>query len=385
MRTLVLRAAIASLVTVTVAWSAESFFYPSEEDYWASEARATCHMWAPIAPQLAVERFPMAPDAEADAWSVSCHDSLRVRNGWDYIEVLATDSDGVERVLSAATSDYSDDESLFWWFTLGISALVTAAVVWPVLRASHALVRIAERLSAGDLDARVVPTGPAELRSIGIALNTMADRLTSQLRMRQVLLRSVAHELGQPLTRARFSLELLDSVNDDDARQVQRARLERCLDRLEALSDGVARQLAGAHVDAERPARTALAPLIADVLDVYPQVERQLAPVDAAFDPELFRIALRNLVENAVRHAAQTVAVRLDDRGVVVEDDGGGLPDDIDALVRPFTQGNTGGRLGLGLSIVSDIARIHGWTLELDRSPLGGARFALLNPHRSLE
>ncbi|MEM6928785.1 MAG: HAMP domain-containing protein, partial [Myxococcota bacterium] len=329
MRTLILRSAVSALLTVMILWEAQVLFYPSDEGYWRAEAEGLCALWAQAAPRLDLASFPAASPDDADAWGLSCSESLRLRSGVDDFEVIARGEAGREVVLGAATAEYDDEsgERLYWWLCLAVAGVVSVLVARPVWRSSASLGRVAGRLAAGDLDARAEPSGPQELQNLARALNGMAERIGTQTRVRQVLLRAVAHELGQPLTQARFALELLQSAEDGEARSVQVTRLERSVERLEALSEGVARQLQRARAQASATPSVPLAPLVREVARSYPRVALELAEVDGAIDPELFRIAVRNLLENAVRHAASDVRVHLDEAGLRVEDDGLGLPE----------------------------------------------------------
>jgi len=101
--------------------------------------------------------------------------------------------------------------------------------------------------------------------------------------------------------------------------------------------------------------------------------------------------AIRNLVDNAARHAAAKVAVTLttDEHGSVdlfVDDDGTGIaPEDRARVFERFTRLDEGrardaGGLGLGLALVKGIVESHRGTVTIADSPLGGARFAVRLP-----
>jgi signal transduction histidine kinase len=99
---------------------------------------------------------------------------------------------------------------------------------------------------------------------------------------------------------------------------------------------------------------------------------------------------VRNLLDNAARHASATVAVGLvttdDTVELTVDDDGPGIPaDDRDLVFERFTRLDDGrardaGGLGLGLAMVKSIAEHHGGTVVIEDAPIGGARLRVRLP-----
>ena len=108
-------------------------------------------------------------------------------------------------------------------------------------------------------------------------------------------------------------------------------------------------------------------------------------PACVVGDAIAIREALRNLLENAVRHTPPGTHIDVTagpGGSIVVEDDGPGLVDDvIPDLLQPFKKGlaSTEGA-GLGLAIVKQAVDLHGGTLQIGRSVSGGARFSLTFP-----
>jgi signal transduction histidine kinase len=94
------------------------------------------------------------------------------------------------------------------------------------------------------------------------------------------------------------------------------------------------------------------------------------------------RLAVSNLVRNAAVHAgagrrqahvAVTIAPSEVEPVVRVDDDGPGIdPADRERLLRPFERGPASAGSGLGLALVSRVARLHGGELRLGESQLGG-------------
>lgn len=121
------------------------------------------------------------------------------------------------------------------------------------------------------------------------------------------------------------------------------------------------------------------------------QLQLDSMPANWVWDPELMRIALRNLLANADRHAPTDRPIRLrvalqNDRGlqVDVEDDGPGIPaDEQGQLFQRYFRGR-GARhepgAGLGLYIVARILKLHGGQVQLHSQPGAGCRFSLILP-----
>jgi signal transduction histidine kinase len=101
---------------------------------------------------------------------------------------------------------------------------------------------------------------------------------------------------------------------------------------------------------------------------------------------------IRNLLDNADRHAQTMVAVELRNDGesgrvqLTVDDDGPGIsPDDRERVFDRFTRLDDGrardvGGLGLGLSMVKAIVEQHDGTVMIEDAPLGGARITVTLP-----
>ena len=107
-------------------------------------------------------------------------------------------------------------------------------------------------------------------------------------------------------------------------------------------------------------------------------------------DADALRRVLRNLGENAARHAASRVDIALADRGddvvLTVDDDGPGIPEsERERVLQRFVRldearSRDDGGSGLGLSIVDEVVAAHGGSMSITQSPLGGARIEVTLP-----
>ena len=177
----------------------------------------------------------------------------------------------------------------------------------------------AERIAAGDLTARVPEQGPAEVRSLAAAYNTMADRLEEQEMMRREFVVNASHELRTPLTNLQGYLEALrDGVLPPDPATFDSLREE--VDRLGRLASSLD-VLAGAEGERPRPSEFDLGALVRSAADLAaPALARRSVAlvVDVADGlivrarPDELAQVMANLLQNAVRYAATGGTVRVE-------------------------------------------------------------------------
>ena len=226
------------------------------------------------------------------------------------------------------------------------------------------------------------PTGAVEVRAAGMAFLDMRNRLERQTQSRTMMLSGVSHDLRTPLTRMRLSLSMMD--------QKEAEPLLHDVDDMERLLDAF---LDFARTDAgDRLEPTAPSEIVNAVLDDAKRMDQPvtLGAIEGPDDPVsmrpfAIRRALDNLVGNALRYGNKAeVGVSVTERAIRfwVEDDGPGIPPEryeeaLSPFVRldPARNQDKGSGVGLGLSIVADIARTHGGLLRLGVSEkLGGLK-----------
>ncbi|WP_055664357.1 ATP-binding protein [Jannaschia seosinensis] len=264
-------------------------------------------------------------------------------------------------------------------------ALVMTAVSFLFMRGQirpiRRLARAAEAFGRGEL-ADYRPTGAAEVRAAGTAFLAMRARIERHIEQRTLLLSGVSHDLRTPLTRMKLELSMMEG-EEAEALSQDVAAMERIIDTfLDFARDSATDTLL--VVDLGELVRETVA-MSAPDRDVALETVEMRAPLY----PEGMRRAVANLVKNALSygeqvrvrvHGGETAAV------VTVEDDGPGIPEtQREAATRPFARldgarSNTVGNVGLGLSIVADVARAHGGTLRLGRSELGGLKAEIVVP-----
>ncbi len=223
------------------------------------------------------------------------------------------------------------------------------------------------------------PTGAVEVRAAGTAFLDMRNRIERQSQSRTMMLSGISHDLRTPLTRLRLGLSLMD--------EAEAAPLIRDVDDMQGLVDGF---LDFARSEAlDDFATTDVADLLGDVVSDARRAGQAVTlnasdteDVSVPLRVQAVRRALENLIGNALRYGSEAyVSVQVHERAIVylVEDNGPGIPPDKrEQALRPFVRldpsrnQNKGSGVGLGLSIVSDIARSHGGILRLGESDIYG-------------
>ena len=246
--------------------------------------------------------------------------------------------------------------------------------------------------SPENLQAVSTDTVPAEVTPLVTALNRLLSRLGQSLENERRFTADAAHELRTPLAAIRVQAQVALASTDSDAHRhalnqvvlgTQRAtRLVEQLLRLARL-DPLATLTDAAPVDLNRVAEDILVELVAGsparADDV--QLDTDPGPRLVSGDAQLLGIALRNLIENALRYTETgqsiTVFVGSDNGEVVlgVRDTGQGVPgEDLPKLIERFYRGkdNTSEGSGLGLAIARRIAQLHNAHLEVDNLAGGG-------------
>jgi signal transduction histidine kinase len=269
---------------------------------------------------------------------------------------------------------------------LGLLAGMLALVAYPLARwlarRIEALGASVDAFGRGDLSARAAVAGRDEVARLAESFNQAAARIEALVATQRTLLASASHALRSPLARLRVAAELLADGRDAERAQALRAQLAAEVSALDAAVEellAVSRLELGA---AEHRPVDLLALAAEEGARVGAEVTG--APAELVGDARSLRHLLRNLLENARRHApgALEVSVAPSEGGALltVADRGPGVAErERERIFEPFAKG-TGAGLGLGLAIVRQIARHHGGEARVRPREGGGSVFEVLLP-----
>jgi heavy metal sensor kinase len=326
----------------------------------------------------------------------------------DPVRILAVAVDGSPRqvvVVGATLGDVIEagQRLLLVMGTIGpLGLLVMAAAGWllagAALRPVEQMRREAAAVTASDPGRRLpVPGTGDELARLASTLNSMLDRLQEALEREHRFVDDASHELRTPLATLRAEIDLaLTRSRDAGELEASLRSAQEDVKRLQRLADDLLllARTRGGRIPIRR-AETSLAELTArSVHTVESQaatagvtIEMEAPDETVDVDPDRIEQALRNLLENGIRHArpggvVRVTAERLDGvtRFVVTDDGPGFRPDLLTRAFEPFTRGDieTDGSAGagLGLSIVRAVAEAHGGAASAENTP-DGARVTL--------
>lgn len=297
--------------------------------------------------------------------------TLDERDIWQRVEI-------VSRVLPASL------------LALGILFLA-----WPLYRDIRRMRMAAIAFGRGHLEKRVRLGRGSSLNPLATAFNAMAGSIQKLIVSHKDLTNAVSHELKTPLTRLRFTHEMLREEPTEEERIRYLDNVERDIDDLEEIIEELL-----AHARYDRPIQPGqfeevnMQEWLTEVIKPFQESSAEVgiefhpaseAPCMCSVEKRALARAVENLLSNGLRHAESKVLLTLDctEKEIVftVEDNGKGVAEaDRQRLFEPFVRldssrhRKTGGS-GLGLAICKQIIERHGGTISCDSSILGGACF----------
>lgn len=295
---------------------------------------------------------------------------------------------------------------------LGLIGLAVAIVAYPsarrITRRLESLQASVDAFGRGDLAARASIKGKDDIAQLAVHFNQSADRIAGLLRAQKSLLANASHELRSPLARIRMAVTLFNEP-ELPAEQRVKASSELLLN-VSELDELVDEVLTASRLDASQAGASSpgteqawevfdLGGLVAEEcarLDLEPDV----TALECHGDRKLLRRLVRNLLENALRYGAtgndadsKAAGIRVTLRSLQdpasiefsVCDRGPGVPvDEAERIFEPFYRvkgaSERAGGVGLGLSLVRQIARHHDGSVRCEPRDGQGSCFKVSLP-----
>ncbi|MDR7122790.1 HAMP domain-containing sensor histidine kinase [Rheinheimera soli] len=269
----------------------------------------------------------------------------------------------------------------------GALALLFLALLWPVFRDIRRLTLLTQQFAAspGPLQSQIRPG--SSLYPLAQSMEQMASQISQMMAINQDMSRTIAHETRTPLARMKFTLSLA-------ARQLEGRYQQRLLDDIEEIDALVSNYLDFSKLDYFRHQhqlpRHNTADLMADLasrFDIYQhafELSFQAQTPVAHFHYSALLLAGQNLLANAIRYAKGSIVVKFEQTEshyqLTVADDGPGLEEHPDVLMRLFRRGDNSSGFGLGLYIVNKVAQWHQGEVCIHSNPQQGTSVSLRWP-----
>ncbi len=240
---------------------------------------------------------------------------------------------------------------LYFWLTKSLKPL-------------KILLRQIQKVAEGNLSISVKSTQSDEIAQVANAFDDALRKLESLINSRQLFLRTIMHELKTPIGKGKLLNTFLEDEKLQEGYDAVFERLELLIDEFsqieQMLSSSYALKLA--HYNAKDIVEQALELMIMD----EDQIEKQVTiiekePLIVHTDFKLFSLAVKNLIDNAIKYAPDhKVTITITKESMVFANEGLQFTESLDAYTKPFHPQGHG--LGLGLYIVQNIMEI----LKLD-------------------
>jgi len=214
--------------------------------------------------------------------------------------------------------------------------------------------------------------------------NTLLEKTYIASKSQKQFVENASHELNTPLTSLKLQIEQLlkkDDVNKETIASIQEDvdEIQSTIEALMALETVTKNDISNEKVNVN-----AIVEEVINNSDIQ-FINNEIITVFS--NSKILKVMLNNLIGNAEKFKEKEIKITLDQIGkkpsLVVEDDGVGIDsENYDLIFNPFWQEdesrtrNKSGK-GLGLSIVKNITLRYGWSISVDKSELGGAKFII--------
>ena len=306
-----------------------------------------------------------------------------------YVEVRVQLDDGSLVFFALRDRVFATSGPIFLAWLIGASALLGWIAILFMRNQVRSILRLGEAAEAfgrGRDQPDFRPSGATEVRRAGYAFIAMRERIKRQIHQRTAMLAGISHDLRTPLTRMKLALALQPPSADVEALRSDVDEMERMVDSYVLFARDIA--------VGEDPEVLDVGLLLKEIAEDSARGGR-LLPADVedglviAVRRDALRRAVHNLIANGFKYAGRAwlSGRRVENRvEITVDDDGPGIdPAQYDEALKPFirldearSQNKPG--VGLGLSVVRDVARIHGGDVILGKAPQGGLRATIRIP-----
>lgn len=282
--------------------------------------------------------------------------------------------DNFESSVLLESTDYKNfNENL--WIVFVLALLIFLYMYISIFKSISPLKVLAgqiRKFAGGDLFIECKSEQSDEIGEVANEFDKAVKKIRDLIHSRQLFLRTIMHELKTPIGKGKLVTEMLED-------EVAKKRLSGIFSRLDLLIAEFSKveQIASKSYTPNRQTCTLLHVLdqSIDLLMLDDEKKEELLSIEGDFDFEvnvdfdLMALAIKNLIDNALKHSAkQQIHVKAYEKTISVENKGEPLSMSVEEYFQPFVSGSKthGSGLGLGLYIVQNIIKLHGFEVMYD-------------------
>ena len=221
-----------------------------------------------------------------------------------------------------------------------------------------------KRFADGDLLVSFRVDGKDEISEVANEFDNAARKINILIESRNLFLRNIMHELKTPITKGRFSVEMLEDTKYKKRLLNVFIRMEGLINEM-ALVEQIASGFEQTNVDTYRAVD-----VISEAIDLgFFEEDNYTVDIEEdlmlTVDYKLFATAIKNMIDNAIKYSEdKKVIITARDSKLLFENYGKGLDEPLSYYLEPFTKSHKAVHsFGLGLYIVNAILQSHGYRL----------------------
>lgn len=256
---------------------------------------------------------------------------------------------------------------LLAYFSILSIILLIYLALWRSLKPIQKLESEIKKFGEGNLNIDTKSENKDEIASVANQFHNAVQKIDALQKTRTLFMRNMMHELKTPLTKGKLSLSLMEENRE-------KAMLAKVFDKLESLINEMAdiEQITTQNIQIEKTSHLVIN-LINHAKELLyledDQITYQINGQVITCDFKLFSIALKNLIDNAIKYSYDhKVSISADAQSITISNHAAPLKYAFEHYLEPFYKGeltstNQKG-FGLGLYIVSEVVKLHGFTLK---------------------
>jgi two-component system sensor histidine kinase RstB len=283
--------------------------------------------------------------------------------------------------------------------TVALSAILVILLTWLFSRNINKIYKMTEQYGDGNFNYKPKFNRFSTLRNLYNNVLSMGENLNRLLQSHYNMTRFVAHEARTPLTTMQLAFEKLE--NDQNISQESKTHITTIKHEMSDLNKLISEfllysQSANHELTLNKKEINIVSWLTqlisrykAAKVDIHLTMPNHETSILVDIDPTLLKHAIDNLLTNALKFAQHKIEVTLSHEKnnllIFVDDDGQQIAqedhsDVFEAFTRLESDSTFGEHIGLGLNIAKSIIDLHGGTITISDSPLGGAQFSVKLP-----